>query len=128
MQLSEHRSTRPAISLTPMIDVVFLLIIFFMLTSTFLKFNAIPISAVQTGRMASDGSEVVRIQIFDGQRLEVDGAVVPLDGLSRHLDTLIGVGMTGAVIKTGPGATVQDLATVLTQARRSRLKTVAIAR
>ena len=79
MRLNETRSSKLPISVTPLIDVVFLLLIFFMLVSTFLKFNTIPIVAVESGLATADITEIVLIQILDERRLKVNGVMVPLD-------------------------------------------------
>ena len=128
MRLSESRSPKPKISLTPLIDVVFLLLIFFMLASTFLKFNAMAISAVERGPAAADVSKFVLIEILGEQRLEVNGATLQVDGLLAHIDRLVANGLTRAVVKPTPNATVQDLVSVLERARRSKLTSVVIVR
>ena len=58
MQLNRVRRKVPPTNLTPLIDVVFLLLIFFMLASTFLKFSGTPVSG------ASSGGESRRAQTF----------------------------------------------------------------
>lgn len=130
MRLNETRRSKPAISLTPLIDVVFLLLIFFMLVSTFLKFNTLPVTAVESGpaAAAADKSETVVIEIFGGQRIEINGVKVELGGLLAHINELVARGMTKAVVKAMPGVTVQDLVSVIERARNSTLKSVVITR
>ena len=78
MRLNENPRSKPSINLTPLIDVVFLLLIFFMLVSTFLKFNTMSITATESGPAAADTSEIIIVQILDGQRLKVNGTIVAL--------------------------------------------------
>jgi len=127
LRLNETRSSKLPISVTPLIDVVFLLLIFFMLVSTFLKFNSIPIAAVESGHASADISEIVLIQLLDGKRQRVNGVLVPLDGLAPHLDNVVAKGMTKAIIKPTPEATAQDLVSVLERIRTSTLTSVVIA-
>ncbi|MEO1283127.1 MAG: biopolymer transporter ExbD, partial [Pseudomonadota bacterium] len=49
MRLKAQPQRKFPLSLTPLIDVVFLLLIFFMLASTFLKFSAMPIAGAKGG-------------------------------------------------------------------------------
>lgn len=42
MKLARHKSDRPLISLVPMIDVMLILLVFFMVTSTYLNLKMIP--------------------------------------------------------------------------------------
>lgn len=128
MRLSDDRVRKPALSLTPLIDVVFLLLIFFMLVSTFLKFNSMPIAAVQSGSTIVDTNETIIVQILDGQSLKVNGTIMALDELLVNLDALVANGATKAVVKPMPDVTVQDLVSVLERARRSTLKSVVIVR
>ena len=128
MRLSENRVSKPPISLTPLIDVVFLLLIFFMLVSTFLKFNTMPITAVQSGPSTADNSKVVLIQIVGARRVTVNGAEVQFAGLLAHINELVAKGATKAVVRPMPEITVQDLVSVLERARRSDLKSVVIHR
>ena len=98
-----------------------------MLVSTFLKFNAIPIAAVESGHASADISEIVLIQILDGETHRVNGVRVPLDSLIHHLDGVVAKGMTKAIVRPMPDATAQDLVTVLERIRRSTLKNIVIA-
>ena len=99
-----------------------------MLASTFLKFNAMAISAVERGPAAADVSKFVLIEILGEQRLEVNGATLQVDGLLAHIDRLVANGLTRAVVKPTPNATVQDLVSVLERARRSNLTSVVVVR
>lgn len=69
---------RQLISLTPLIDVVFILLIFFMLASSFLDWRTIPLATPAAGsRVASDLTPLqVRIHldgrlVFEGEALEL---------------------------------------------------------
>ena len=128
MRLSETRSPKTSISLTPLIDVVFLLLIFFMLVSTFLKFNTLPITAVESGPAAAETNKIVLIQILGERRVKVNGETLQLGDLLAHIDRLVAKGMTKAIVRPMPDVTVQDLVSVLERARRSTLKSVVIIR
>ncbi len=128
MRLNESLPTKSPINLTPLIDVVFLLLIFFMLVSTFLKFNAMPIAAIDSGPAIVDANDTIIVQILDGQRLKVNGTIIALNGLLANLDELAAKGATKAVVKPMPDVTVQDLVSVLERAGRSMLKSVVIIR
>lgn len=73
---------RPLIGLTPLIDVVFILLIFLMLASSFLEWRTIPLAApVRAGGSADTGAILVRLAKSGG--LDVNGAPARLDELSR---------------------------------------------
>lgn len=67
---------RSPISLTPLIDVVFILLLFFMLSSTFSPLFALDITTSSSGaaEVLPDERPVI-IQIVDGSRLDISGSV-----------------------------------------------------
>ena len=66
---STQRKARTSISLTPLIDVVFILLLFFMLASTFLPLSALNISSSSAGagQQQPDIKPVI-ITVRDGQQ------------------------------------------------------------
>lgn len=72
-------------SLTPLVDVIFLLLLFFMLSSTFAKFGEIELSAAGAGS-ASSVAQTERVFIQLGaERLVLNGAATELDELADAL-------------------------------------------
>ena len=72
-------------SMTPLIDVVFLLLLFFMLTSTFSTFGEIELSPATSGGTASEApTERAFVQI-GATRLVLNGQQVTLNSLSERL-------------------------------------------
>lgn len=73
-------------SMTPLIDVIFLLLLFFMLTSTFSRFAEIELSSASAGGAATSGPvERVFIQLGT-DRVTLNGAPVTLEELSEQLE------------------------------------------
>ncbi len=76
MQIAENSKKRNLISLTPLIDVVFILLIFFMLVTDFAKFSIVTLSVAQSETVTAvpQTSSVVRISTngelrFDNQAI-----------------------------------------------------------
>lgn len=83
-QLANNGRRRPAIGLTPLIDVVFILLIFFMLASSFLDWRDIDL-APPTGASADasmEGAFLVEIRTED---VRFAGEPVPLAALAGEL-------------------------------------------
>ncbi len=73
--------------MTPLIDVIFLLLLFFMLTSTFSSFGELEISQAAAGTgPASDPSQRTFVQL-GAERLTLNGGPVTLDELSEQIET-----------------------------------------
>lgn len=81
-----HRA--PAVSLTPLIDVVFILLIFFMLATRFGNWRDLPMDVTPRGESAPSDETLYRLEVIDGERVELDGevhAVADLPALLRPL-------------------------------------------
>jgi len=107
-RLSRQKRKRTLISLTPLIDVVFILLVFFMLASSFLDWRAIELSAPgPAGAPAAslDGAVLVEIRP-DGVR--VGGEPVPLDKLGSHVNALVTERKRRVLIKPAPGVALQE--------------------
>ncbi|MEM1234522.1 MAG: biopolymer transporter ExbD [Pseudomonadota bacterium] len=75
------KTRRARLSMTSLIDVIFLLLLFFMLTSTFSRFGEIPISLGGAGGAAGAELERVFVRLSDagatvnGQNVEADALI-----------------------------------------------------
>ncbi len=78
---------RRAVSMTPLIDVIFLLLLFFMLSSTFSTFGEIELSQATTGAAAPGTPTEQRTFVQLGAtRLVLNGAPVTLDELAARVE------------------------------------------
>ncbi|MGH1350836.1 MAG: ExbD/TolR family protein [Methyloligellaceae bacterium] len=130
MQLNPDQQKRlRRISLTPLIDVVFLLLIFFMLSSSFLKFINIPVEgASQSSGGGINRAELAILSIDAEGQIKIDGQVVSLDGLEEYLNEVLAKGQTKVVIRALEGVKAQKIIEVLHKARQSKVKTIMLAR
>jgi len=127
MRLSSARRRVAWIGLTPLIDVVFLLLIFFMLASTFLRFSGVPVSGATRGGAPTGLKELALIQVRNSTQVSVNGQVVDFDALARLIDEFVARGIVRAIVRPGPEATVQDVVDALEVARSTRLESIVVA-
>lgn len=128
MKLPRESRVTARIGLTPLIDVVFLLLVFFMLASTFLRFNYLPLTSGGEGVAAPSLGETVIVRVQRGGALDVNGQPVSLETLPAQLDGWAGKGMTRAVLRVVSGAETRDLVGALEQARHSRIENLIVVR
>lgn len=128
MKLPDQPRMTTSIGLTPLIDVVFLLLVFFMLASTFLKVNYLPLTAGGEGVAAPALSETVIVRVRADGALDVNGEPASADSLPARLDTWAKRGAKRAVLRVTAGAQTADLVRALAAARRSRLDSLAVVR
>lgn len=78
MNLSPHRSEEPDVNLTPMIDVVFLLLLFFMVSTSFIRESSLKVDLPEaTGEPMVEQEQPIDIVIqADGQCL-INGKALP---------------------------------------------------
>jgi biopolymer transport protein ExbD len=116
---SLHTRRKP--SLTPMIDVVFLLLVFFMLAARFGTDMALPLSGAGTGTDYSGPPRMIGITTeattLNGVEINLTVLAAALENLTETLDDII-------VLRSRGGASLQhltDVTDVLMQAGFSRL-------
>lgn len=84
---SKAAFVRRRLSMTPLIDVIFLLLLFFMLSSTFSEFGEIELTQATGGGTASD-TPIERLFVQLGaDRLTLNGQPVTQDDLSTRIET-----------------------------------------
>ena len=105
------RGQKKPISLTSLVDVIFLLLLFFMLTSTFSKFAEVTLSAASGGGEVT-GQVPIFLQLFEN-RLTVNGQERTLATLA--LDPLDGQAL---LVSLQAGVTAQRLTDVLVALRQ----------
>lgn len=112
MPFVDPRPARPlAIRMTPLIDVVFILLVFFMLTTRLLPVNLLEVSTeVQSDGGSPQGEPVPEIKILPGQQLEWNQQTYTLEDLVLQLTSsdVSRVNLTSA-----PEATVHDFTLTL---------------
>lgn len=104
---------RARVSLTPLIDVVFILLVFFMLASSLLDWRSIEMdTAAKTAAKPAKSESVIVEPLTDGIRL--GGETVALDTLTERLRRRVEKTPDQRVlVKPAPGVVLQDAIIVL---------------
>lgn len=104
---------RPLISLTPLIDVVFILLVFFMLSSSFLDWRSIVLDAPSKAAAGTsvEGAMLVEIR-RDGLRLS--GKALPLGEIARRVAARLEAKPDQRIlVKPSSGVSLQEAVQVL---------------
>ena len=118
MDFAEQERERPQLAIAPLIDVVFLLLVFFMLAGSFIRQTALELSMgalplAATGSAQAAGETLV-IDVGAGGSISLNGLVIGLERLAAEL-----VGRSGArldskvTIRAKAAVPVQDLVAVM---------------
>ena len=116
-RLSEACAARPrrrvAIGLTPLIDVVFILLVFFMLASSFVDRRAIDVAppVATLGGFSAEGALLIELR---GDEIRFAGRVLPLAELASRLKTQASHNrMRRVLIKPAGGVSLQQAVDLL---------------
>lgn len=104
---------RQLIGLTPLIDVVFILLVFFMLASSFLDWRSIELSApgASSGGEPLEGAVLVEIR-SDGIRLS--GETLTHETLVQRIQAILARDASRRIlVKASPGVVMQETVSVL---------------
>ncbi len=144
MRVARRKRQGPLISMTPMIDVLFILLVFFMVTSTFLDLDMIPLiggarpgaqsspesspaPAAAGERAAEPGSLLVRLGA-DG-RTYVAGQAVDAAALSAMVALRVAVRPSTPIMVLPSGsATTQSLVSLMDALSRAGARDVRVVR
>jgi biopolymer transport protein ExbD len=125
---------RPSVVMTSLIDVIFLLVIFFMVTSQLTQFSFIRLapttpSAEDAGPASASperpATQPLVVRVFEG-RISIDGRSVAVDQLPVAVTELRARGATQMVMLPGSTATVQDLVFALEAGKEAGIDNITI--
>ncbi|MEQ1951985.1 biopolymer transporter ExbD [Mesorhizobium sp. CN2-181] len=131
--LPKHvRRRRPSFVLTSLIDVIFLLVIFFMVSSQIVPYSLLPLGplAAESGEPATppppeNTAPPIAVRILAG-RVTIGGENVSMADVSTRLKALRAQG-TGSILLTPTAtATVQDVVTVLEASKDAEIASVTV--
>ncbi|ACT59167.1 biopolymer transporter ExbD [Hirschia baltica] len=105
---------RKRTSITSLIDVIFLLLLFFMLASTFTKFSEIEISSGSQSTSSVQNEDIIRLNI-GAQKVTLNTSEQSDDLAYKHIRALKAKGRTLIAISVNEDVSTQRLTTVLTQ-------------
>ena len=88
MHIESERHRSPSPGLTPLIDVVFILLVFFMLATRFGEWQDLPVQVSEAREVEADDTRVVRIQVLAGAEVELDGESLTSETLAERLREL----------------------------------------
>ena len=106
MRLDEHEDEGQGINLTPMVDVVFLLLIFFLAATTFAREEVeldLRLPEARSGQPGEPGRQLVVNVLSDG-RITMEGRDVTLEALRQKLAAAVARRADQAVLVRGDEA------------------------
>ena len=115
-QLSEllpKRRKAGRLSLTPLIDCVFILLVFFMLQTNFLRPRAIEFSQTAGSANSSSNSTMIAVELHQNGSLWLNGSESSLDGLRGYASNLSDTNNTRVMLAVDPEVVLQSAVDVM---------------
>ncbi|MEM6947104.1 MAG: biopolymer transporter ExbD [Pseudomonadota bacterium] len=113
MALSRARSRKKA-SITSLIDVIFLLLLFFMLASTFTRFSEIELQPAGAAQGAATQQDSVCTVLVGRETVSLDGVDLPASQLGLRVGEAIDARGCSIFLTVTPEAPTQALVDVVT--------------
>ncbi len=108
MQFGHERPSRRLISLTPLIDVVFILLVFFMLASSGLDWRAVDLTISGGSGDAQSPSRAIQIRLKADGSLSLGAETMDIDALRTRMSaTIAEAPQRQIVIRSEPGVRLQ---------------------
>lgn len=85
---SRHRERRASVDLSPLIDIVFLLLIFFSVTTTFLEQSGMDLELPESSTAQATDSAPVLVEIASDGTIRLQGEAVTAEDLERRVSEL----------------------------------------
>lgn len=112
MPMRRHRRSG-RMSLTPLIDCVFILLVFFMLQTNFLRPRAIEFSQSAGSSAASSDSTMIAVEIHDNGSIWLNGGASSMEGLRGYAAGLSDVSKTRVMLAVDPDVELQKAVDVM---------------
>ncbi|GJL98371.1 MAG: hypothetical protein DHS20C07_00510 [Methyloligella sp.] len=126
--LLEPLKTRTRLSLTPLIDVVFLLLLFFMLATQFEKYQSIDLvfPSSNTEEKQSDLKPTI-IQLLANEKLIINGILIDHSlSLNQVLNSLDQRNSAGVVLKVGETVPTKRLTKIIEALKNHKISPVTL--
>ena len=127
MRLDAPQRKRSVVGLTSLIDVIFLLLLFFMLSSTFSHFSQLDLGVAGTGSGSGGERPKLIISLSEQGAIRLNGRNAERVGLDQALKPFLDEGVETAVVVPKGDVALQELVSLLEDLKQSKLKSVSLA-
>ncbi len=128
MRFRQRKSQEIGVDMSPLIDMVFILLIFFMVSSTFVKDMKLDLNRPGASSASKASSKVIRVYIDKAGETYVDAQPVKVWAIQGKLRDMLRTSAEHSVlVVTDDGIEVNKLIEVVDQCRMAGAKDVAVA-
>lgn len=123
-----HEEQEADVDMTPMLDIVFILLIFFIVTTSFIKEEGLLINRPKAKNNPSQvNSPTVVVQISETGQLKFNGKLVDIERLSARIESFLSENQTNsAVVIADPEASHEMVVNVIDRIKPFQQLTISI--
>ncbi len=124
---SAHEEEEGEINLTPMLDVVFIMLIFFIVTATFIKEAGIDVTRPLAEMARAQQKASILIAVSPSNEIWIDRKKVPPQGVRTAIERLLAENPEGeVVVQADRESQAEAVLAVLEAAREAGVKKIAL--
>ena len=129
MRLIDRQTKRAIVNLTPLIDVVFILLIFFMLASSFADWQFIELTVGEAEEMRMDSLSSSIIKLKNNESYELNDTEMPINEIIAIVEQRCRTNENHPiVIQPSEGVALQPLVSLLDKINEFAVKNVSLAK
>ena len=123
---SHHKKILRRISLTPLADLVFILLVFFILETSFTQFRELGFNVPEQKEAGESAGELLNLELFEDGKLWIQGEAIGLHDLGAYLDKESFASETAVIIEVHNKAPLQLLVRAMDQLKSRELEKIQI--
>ena len=128
MRIKHNQSSEQSVDISPLIDMVFILLIFFMVSTTFVKDMQLDLERPGASSAVPASSKAIRVFIDQSQKIYIDGQEVrPWVLQSKIREFLASQQRKGVLVVTDKGVPAEKLLSVVDHCRLAGAKDIGVA-
>lgn len=130
-QVLAHTSGNADIDMTPMLDIVFIMLIFFIVSTSFIKESGLPIHGLSDKPTITNPEpvEAIAVRIEAGNVIRIDGRVVDIGAVAANVERLLAEAQDRSVVVfAGDHSDAGTLVAVVDAIRQAGADSVPVAR
>ena len=127
--VSQQQKEEGEIDLTPMLDVVFIMLIFFIVTATFVKEIGLDVNSPENNSPPKEADkQSIVVQITNRDRIQIRGRVIDFRAVRANIERLHAENPEApVVIRPDPESSTETMIHVMDSARQAGVFNVSIA-
>ncbi len=126
-EASSDEDSEGGIDISPLMDCVFILLIFFIVTTTFVEESGVEVDKPQAGGASTNEKTTIIIELTERGDVICDGSKAGLSGVRAHVKRMLTEEDTPVVIRADAAAQAALLVRVIDEAKQGGAKRVSVA-